>query len=71
MGSMFTVIPFISAIPVSQSLMEIYNMIGQKLVVVKTHNEPLYQIKIQAVTGYYIVKLTNGQKAYTEKIFVK
>jgi hypothetical protein len=54
-----------------ESTIEVYNMIGQKMIAEKTHNEPLYQIKLQAVTGYYLVEVITGQKVYTEKIFIK
>jgi hypothetical protein len=45
-------------------------MIGQKMVAEKTHNEPLYTIKFNATTGYYIVRLTTGHKVFTEKVFI-
>jgi hypothetical protein len=46
-------------------------MIGQKMIAEKTHNEPLYQVKLQAVTGYYLVEVITGQKVFAEKVFVK
>jgi hypothetical protein len=54
-----------------ESTVEIFNMIGQKIIVEKTHNEPLYTLISIAATGYYLVRLTNGQKVITQKVFVK
>ncbi len=54
-----------------ESIIEVYNMIGQKMVAEKSHNEPLYQIKLHPVTGYYLVRVITGQKVFAEKVFVK
>ena len=54
-----------------ESNLEIYNMIGQKMLSEKTHNEPLYQLKLQVATGYYVVRGVNGLKVMTQKVFVK
>jgi hypothetical protein len=54
-----------------ESTVEVFNMIGQKLFAEKTRNEPLYKVKLQAVTGYYIIRVTTGQKVFAEKVFVK
>jgi hypothetical protein len=54
-----------------ESFLEIYDMIGKKMVSEKTHNEPLYQLKLQLVTGFYLVRGTNGHKEFAEKVFVK
>ena len=54
-----------------ESTVEVFNMIGQKMVTERTHNDLLYKIKLDEATGYYVVRLTSGQKVITEKIFVK
>jgi hypothetical protein len=54
-----------------ESIIEVYNTIGQKMVTEKTHNEQLYQLKLNGVTGYYVVKVTSSLKVFAEKVFVK
>ncbi|MEI6436853.1 MAG: T9SS type A sorting domain-containing protein [Bacteroidota bacterium] len=54
-----------------ESTLEVFNMIGQKMADGKTHNEPLYKLTLDAPAGYYLVRLTTGQKVITEKIFIK
>jgi len=53
------------------SVIAVYNMIGQKILEKQTRNEGLVQVKLQVGTGYYIVKLTTGQKVIARKIYIK
>jgi hypothetical protein len=54
-----------------ESVITVYNMVGQKILEKQTQNEESIRIKLQVGTGYYIVKLTTDQKAIAKKIFVK
>jgi hypothetical protein len=54
-----------------ESTLEVYNTLGQKMVGAQTHSELLYSLKLDVTTGYYLVRLTTGQKVITEKVFVK
>jgi hypothetical protein len=53
-----------------KSLIEVYNILGQKIADEQTDNETLAQITLKSVTGYYIVKVTTGQKVVAKKIFI-
>ena len=54
-----------------ESHVEVFNAIGQKMIVGETHNERSYRLKLDLSTGLYIVRLTSGQDIITGKIFVK
>jgi hypothetical protein len=54
-----------------ESVIAVYNIVGQKILERQTQSEGLVQIKLEIQTGYYIVKLTTGQKSFAKKIFVK
>jgi hypothetical protein len=49
----------------------IYDMMGRELLQQKTVNENLTRIKLDAKTGYYIVKVQTGDQFVTKKIFIK
>ena len=54
-----------------ESTLELYNMLGQKMITERTHDEPLYKIQLPLETGNYVVRLSGSQNVKTEKIFVK
>jgi hypothetical protein len=45
-------------------------MIGQPVMTVQLGESPLTKIKLNANTGYYLVKVITGDHAYTGKVFI-
>ena len=50
---------------------EIYNLVGQKMLTGTTHGEALYRLNLSLVSGYYIVRLTSLKQVITKKVLVK
>jgi hypothetical protein len=49
----------------------IYDLMGREMLKQKITNEKLTQIKLDAETGYYLVKVQTGEQFITQKVFVK
>jgi hypothetical protein len=53
------------------SVVTVYSMVGQKVAETRTNGEAVYQTRLDLNTGYYIVNVTDGNKAVSEKVFIK
>ncbi len=49
----------------------VYNLMGQQMMQQKLNEGALTKISLDAVTGYYLVKVITNQKAYSGKVFVQ
>ncbi|MEI6898834.1 MAG: alpha-amylase family glycosyl hydrolase, partial [Bacteroidota bacterium] len=54
-----------------ESTIELFNMLGQKIVIGKTHDEVLYRLNLALPSGYYIVRMTGSLGVMNQKVFVK
>ncbi|PLW93692.1 MAG: hypothetical protein C0591_14180, partial [Marinilabiliales bacterium] len=48
----------------------VYNMMGSEILRTGNIRQSLYQLQINAITGYYIVKVLTDKNVYSEKVFL-
>jgi subtilisin family serine protease len=66
----FTYSNVINILDPGKSKIEVFDMMGKKIIETEARNESLFQIKLLTETGYYVVRVTNPQNVFTQKVFI-
>ncbi|MEI6898494.1 MAG: T9SS type A sorting domain-containing protein [Bacteroidota bacterium] len=53
-----------------EGVIEVYNLLGEKIATGKTQGEPMYRMSLNLTSGYYIAKLTTSSRMKTQKVFI-